>query len=222
MADLLRAAGHRVTTPTQTGAGERSHLLHESITLETFVSDVVAHVQYEDLTDVILVGHSFGGCSVVGAADRVPERIRHLVLLDALVPESGKTALEVLDDESRAAREALVVQTPAGAVLPSPPVEAFGIPADHPSASWVRDRLTPHPARTYSTSIELSGPVGAGLPVTYVAATAPPYPALLTTRQWVKRNRPDWQFREIAACHDAMVVAPKETAQILLDVARRP
>src|SRR5947208_2776826 len=89
VADRLRAAGHRVTTPTQTGLGERRHLLSAQITLDTFVEDLVEHLESEELEAAILVGHSFGGNAISGAADRVPGRIRHLVYLDAMILEDG-------------------------------------------------------------------------------------------------------------------------------------
>jgi pimeloyl-ACP methyl ester carboxylesterase len=77
--------GHRVSTPTQTGLGERKHLLSKDITLDTFAADIVNHVEAEELNDVILVGHSFGGTSITGAADKMPNRIRHLVYLDSVI-----------------------------------------------------------------------------------------------------------------------------------------
>src|SRR5262245_27195504 len=85
VARLLRAQGHQVTTPTQTGLGERRHLLRRGITLDVFVADIVNHIESEELKDVILVGHSFGGVSISGVADRIADRIRHLVYLDAVI-----------------------------------------------------------------------------------------------------------------------------------------
>jgi len=91
VAEALRARGHRVTTPTQTGLGERKHLLSASITLDTFVADVVNHLEWEDLSEVVLVGHSFGGAPISGAADGAPERIAKLIYLDAAIMEDGET-----------------------------------------------------------------------------------------------------------------------------------
>src|SRR5262245_47912163 len=89
VAAALRAKGHHVTTPTQTGVGERSHLMSRDITLDTFVADIVNHIETEELSDVILVGHSFGGVSITGAADRIPSRLRHLVYLDGVILQDG-------------------------------------------------------------------------------------------------------------------------------------
>ena len=89
----LRARGHGAWTPTLTGLGERAHLLSGQITVETHILDVVGLITAEELGDVILVGHSYGGMVVTGVVDRMPDRIRHVVYLDALVPEDGDTAL---------------------------------------------------------------------------------------------------------------------------------
>ena len=95
VAPILRAAGHTVFTPTQTGLGERAHLLHPGITLTTFVDDVVGVLETEELTDVVLVGHSFGGAAITGAAERVKHRLRHLVYLDSAIPQSGRSPLDL-------------------------------------------------------------------------------------------------------------------------------
>ena len=90
VAEGLQARGHRVFTPTQTGLGERSHLLSRDITLDVFVADLANVFESEDLADVVLVGHSFGGLAISGVADRMPERILHLVYLDSLILEDGR------------------------------------------------------------------------------------------------------------------------------------
>jgi pimeloyl-ACP methyl ester carboxylesterase len=91
VADLLRAGGHRVVTPTLTGLGERSHLFSGAITLSTHIDDIVNVLRWEDLTNVVLAGHSYGGFVISGVAERVPERIAALVFLDAFVPADGES-----------------------------------------------------------------------------------------------------------------------------------
>lgn len=137
VADALRGMGHRVTTPTQTGLGERRHLLNRDITLDTFVADVVNHIEAEELNDVILVGHSFGGTSISGAADKLPNRIRHLVYLDSVILENGKSVFSALPPDVVAARKKMVAEQGQGMFIPAPPPTAFGIPAEHASAEWV-------------------------------------------------------------------------------------
>src|SRR6267142_408251 len=94
VADRLRAAGHQVFTPTQTGLGERKHLLSKDITLDTFTKDIVNVIEAEELSNVVLVGHSFGGLAISGAADAMPDKIRHLVYLDSLMVEGGKSPFD--------------------------------------------------------------------------------------------------------------------------------
>jgi pimeloyl-ACP methyl ester carboxylesterase len=90
--DRLRGNGHLVYAPSYTGMGERTHLLNKEITIDTFVEDLVQVIQSEELTKVVLVGHSFGGVPITGVADRIPDRIAHLVYLDSVVVESGRSA----------------------------------------------------------------------------------------------------------------------------------
>ena len=214
VADMLRGMGHGVTTPTQTGVGERRHLLSADITLDTFVADIVNHIEAEELTDIILVGHSFGGTSITGVADTMPERIRHLVYLDAVIVEGGKPVFSIFEPDLVAARRRQVQDEGRGIFLPPPPVTAFGIPADHPSAAWVRRRLTPHPVGTYESPLKLDHPIGNGRPCTYVACTSPIYAPLERPRQWA-RQQADWIWQELPTGHNAMILAPAELARLL-------
>ena len=214
VAAQLRAMGHAVHTPTQTGLGERRHLLSAQITLGTFVDDLVEHIEAEELEDAILVGHSFGGLAISGAADRIPGRLRHLAYLDAMVLEGGQSAWGRMPPELAAARRQVVEEQGLGLAAPPPPVSAFGIPEEHPLAPWVRRRLTPHPAGTYRTPLALSHPVGNGLARTYIACTDPWYEPLAWARDWV-RAQSGWDWAEIATGHDAMVTAPGPLAELL-------
>lgn len=142
VAQRLRAQGHHVTHPTQTGLGERRHLASNSLTLEIFIQDVVNHLVTEDLRDVVLVGHSFGGIAISGAAERVPERICQLVYLDSLIVQPGQTPYETLPPEVMAQRRQGYEVVDGVRGFAPPPVSVFGIPEDHPEAAWVRLRLS--------------------------------------------------------------------------------
>jgi pimeloyl-ACP methyl ester carboxylesterase len=214
VADRLRAQGHRVFTPTQTGLGERKHLLSRDITLETFVTDLVNMIEAEELNDIILVGHSFGGSGISGAADRIPDRIRHLVYLDALMLEGGQSPFGNLPAEVVAARRKLIQEQGGGVAIPAPPATAFGIPEGSADAAWVARRLVPHPAGTYESPLPIRNPVGNGRPCTYIACVDPIYPALEASRQWVRKQR-GWNWQEIRTGHDAMVTAPEELTRML-------
>ena len=113
VADRLRSAGHRVFTPTQTGMGERRHLLSKDITLDTFTADIVNAIEAEELSDIILVGHSFGGNAISGVADTIPGRIRHLVYLDSLMVEGGKAPFDTLRRRMSSPPAARPRRTPA-------------------------------------------------------------------------------------------------------------
>ena len=97
----LQARGHEVFTPTLTGVGERSHLLAPQVDLDTHINDVVNCVKWEELSDVVLCGHSYGGCVIRGAADRIADRIGALVYLDAFVPETGRSLHDTLPQKTR-------------------------------------------------------------------------------------------------------------------------
>jgi pimeloyl-ACP methyl ester carboxylesterase len=217
VAELLRVAGHRVTTPTQTGLGERKHLMSKDITLSTFVLDLVNDIEAEDLSDVVLVGHSFGGMAITGAADRIPERLRHVVYFDARILEPGQTPMDVSLPSIREERIRTAEAFSGGLCVPPPPAVSFGVPAGE-DADWVDRHLTPHPMGTFTSTLQLNNPIGNRLPCTYVACTKPLSEQLASSRAWA-RARPDWGWREIATGHDAMVSAPRELADMLVEVA---
>ena len=217
VADRLRAAGHRVLTPTQTGLGERKHLLSRDITLDTFTQDIVNAIEAEELSQIVLVGHSFGGLAISGVADRMPERIRHIVYLDAIVIEGGRSPFDSLPPDLVAARRKAADETSGGLSLPTPPASSFGV-SDPGDAEWVARRLTPHPLGTYTSPLSIKEPVGNNLPRTYIACTSPAYAPLEASRRWV-RSQPNWRWMEIASGHDAMVIAPDELTRMLVGVA---
>ena len=219
VAQRLRAQGHQVSCPTQTGLGERRHLMSNTLTLAIFVQDIVNHLDSEDLRDVVLVGHSFGGLAISGAAEQMPGRIRHLVYLDALILQPHQTPFGVLPPDVVQARRQGCAELDGVRCFMPPPVTAFGIPADHPMASWVQARLTPQPASLYDSPLHLSGPPGQGLPCTYVACTDPALPSVASSQAWA-RQQPDWCWRELTTGHDAMITDPDRVADLLLQIGQ--
>lgn len=212
---LLESAGHRVLTCTQTGLAERSHLLSNTITLDTFVQDVVNLIRWEELNNLILVGHSFGGNAISGAADQVPGAIRHLVYLDALVLQNGQSPFSVVPKEVADHRRKLAMESSGGLSMPVPDASVFGVndPADK---AWLHARLTPHPVSVYEDTLTLSAAPGNGLPATYIAVT-PHYAPTTSSRDYAK-TRHDWNYIEMEAGHDAMVTSPDALAKILLSL----
>jgi pimeloyl-ACP methyl ester carboxylesterase len=216
VAEGLRRQGHRVWTPTQTGLGERSHLLSRQITVETHIGDVANVFETDEISDAILVGHSYGGMAVTGVADRMTDRIRHVVYLDALVPEDGDTAFKILPPGTEEARRKAAREQGGGVALPVPGPEAFPIP-DGPAKDWFMRRLRPHPIGTYESPVRLSKPAGAGLPVTYVSYTAPPLASIEPSRQRA-RAKAGWKYVELPVPHDVEVPTPEKVVELLAGI----
>jgi hypothetical protein len=154
--------------------------------------------------------------AISGVADAMPDKVRHLVYLDSLMVEGGRSPFDNLPPDIVAARRKAADETSGGLSLPAPPPAAFGI-SDAKDTDWVKRRLTPHPLNTYTSPLNIKGPVGNNLPRTYIACTNPTYAALEGSRRWVKAQQ-GWRWAEIATGHDAMVMAPEELARMLIGV----
>lgn len=219
VAERLRAAGHAVSTPTLSGCGARAHLLHRDITLETHVQDVVAEIEMEDLRDVVLVGHSYGGSVVTVAADRVSDRVRRLVYLDAAAPAHGQASTGAFAEGTA---DKLSEMGGGDDWLLSPlPVAAVGITAGD-DVAWVEARRKPHPVRTLHEPVSLGrGDAPPPFPVSYVAHTANEAMVALfgvdpLAPFKAKAVELGWRTAEIDAGHDAMVTHPEAVARALI------
>ena len=201
--------GHDVFTPSLTGLGERTHLARPDINLDTHIADVVSLLEMEDLRDVILVGHSYGGMVVTGAADRAHERIQRLVYLDAFVPENGKCLLDYVVPE-RAARMREEGEK-AGSVTP-PPLSLWGITKQE-HIEFIKAREARHPFGTMVQKIRLQGNTDR-LPKTFIYCSSP---ATGSFDQFAAKYRhaPSWKFYELATGHDAMILMPERVAALL-------
>jgi pimeloyl-ACP methyl ester carboxylesterase len=217
VATVLRSAGHVVFTPTLTGFGERVHLTRPDLTIEDFATDIVNVIVAEELSDVILVGHSFGGNPVSVVADRIPELLKQLVYIDTLVLRKGESGFSQLDPAIVAHRIELAEKTSGGLTIPPPCPDVFGVidPAD---AEWLRRRLTPLPLNCYQVPIHLEHPLGNGISKTYIACTNPVYEPAVPTHEWIKRQC-DWRYLELLTGHDAMVTNPQLLAEALMRCA---
>ena len=215
----LRAAGHTAHAVTLTGVGERAHLLSRDITLDTHVRDVVNLIVSEELDDVVLVGHSYGGLIITGAADRLladdPARIRHLVYVDAVVPHPGECWASHQAPEIVASRLATAAAHPHNALAP-PDAALFGLTGA--DGDWVNRRQTPHPFGQYREALLFDAARVAAVPRTFIDCTSPPWPTIAPMRQRV-RSEPGWRVRELATGHDAMVSAAGPLTRLLLEAA---
>ena len=218
VAERLQAAGHSVFTPTLTGLGDRAHLIAPNVGLQTFVEDVVSTIDMEDLSDLVLVGHSFGDAVIGGVTDARPDHIGRLVFLDSFVLQSGQSPFSQLPPEMVEARKSSAIKTRGlygeTLVMPPPPPSVFGV-TDPKDTAWVARRLKPHPIKTYEDTLELKRPLGAGHPKTYIACTNPNYRANEPLRRWVQAE-PDWSYLELATGHDAMILAPDALSEMLM------
>jgi pimeloyl-ACP methyl ester carboxylesterase len=201
---LLQAAGHQVVTPTLTGLGERSHLLAPEVDLDTHIQDITAVLEYEDLRDVVLVGHSYGGMVIAGVASKVGARLAHLVYLDAFLPENGKAVKDYVplpptrDDGWR--------------MPPLGPPSAFDV-TDERDVAWVAPRLGDQPLKTFTQPVQLSADENSSMSQTFIQCTQAPFFAEAAARA----RRRGFQYRELfSAGHDAMITRPTELAKILL------
>jgi pimeloyl-ACP methyl ester carboxylesterase len=219
---LLRAAGHEVYASTATGMGDRVHLAAPEIDLATFVTDVVNLLEYEDLHDVTLVGWSYGGMTITGVAERVPERLAQVVYLDAAVPADGENAYDVLGapPEARAADAAAAeaAGTP-GFVLPI--ADMVRAQAKDPAAAeWLLAKLVPQPVASFTQPIRL-GEAAALPPRVYLYATEgkeEPFWGFTVRAAERARAEPGWRVRDLADNHFAPINSPQATVEALLSL----
>ena len=218
VANSLRNAGHQVYTPTLTGLGERAHLISPEIGLDTHVQDILGVLEYEDLHDVVLVGHSYGGMVITGVAEKCPERLAQLVFLDAFIPGNGQSLIELFPPEMAGRIRDQARLEGEGYRLPPSSPEIFGITREEDLA-WVRPRLVAQPFKTYLDPVQISNQKAAQIPHTYIYCLHPR--SLL--EQFVKTIRMDknWQYFEITAGHDAMIVEPEQVSNVLLKLVAK-
>jgi len=209
----LRAAGHDVHTPTLTGLGERAHLASPAINLDTHIADVVNAIEAEELSEVVLVGHSYGGMVVTGVADRLSPRLRRVVYLDAFLPESGKCLLDYLHPDRRAAIE----QGAQSGFVDPLPMKIFGV-TDPQDVAWVSGHEKPQSYRTFAQPLHFTEHGGAELRRTFVYCSSPPTGSF---DQFAARLRTDtaWKFHELKTGHDCMITDPQGVIGILLENA---
>jgi len=214
VADRLRRDGHRVETPTLTGLGERAHLLNPDINLGTHITDVIAAIEAEELRGVVLCGHSYGGSVITGVADRIPERLRAVVYLDAFIPEDGQSMKDMVPPQSGARMAALVKEKGEGWWVPPRSAESFQVAASA-DRDWVNRRCVPHPFATMTQPLRLTGAGNSVATKVYIRAAkydASPFGPFAERA----RNDPAWRYEEIACGHDVMVDAPNELAAVLI------
>jgi pimeloyl-ACP methyl ester carboxylesterase len=219
VADILTARGHRVFAPSLTGVGDRAHLFSKDVSLQTHVQDILSIVDMEELSDFVLVGHSYGGLVISGVADTLRERVSHYVYLDALVPSDMSPGASFSwagfnPPEIREVRLKSVHEQGKGVALLAPPPSSFAVtkPSD---AAWLQRHLRPMPVQTYIGTFTFKNSGSKGLKRTYIACTNPAHALLSSTHNLIRGDK-TWAFRALEAGHDSMVTAPDDSASELL------
>jgi pimeloyl-ACP methyl ester carboxylesterase len=219
VAGLLRERGHDVYTPSLTGHAERAHLATPETSPETHIQDILNLLRYEELQQVVLAGQSYGGMVVTGVADRAPERLAHLVYLDALVPQDGQSVFDLLPPAFGARFKEAARTEGAGWRVPAPPFEN-----DPRVAAFARGRYVASPLRMFDQPIRLGAPSDT-LGRTYIWCTEDQEGIEgfgEVTRPFAEHARRDsgWRFHHLTAIHDAFIEAPETIADLFDEAAR--
>ena len=215
ISDILRYQRYSVSTPTLTGLGEKKHLLSSKITIETFIEDVVNHIIFENLNNIILVGHSFAGSVISGVADRLKDRIQKLIYFDAMILIDGQKPFDITPKETVEQRIELAKKFGNNISIPAPSADAFGV-FDIKKSLLLEEKLTPHPLSAFQSKLILKNKVGNGIPLSYIFCTKPVYKSLESSREVVRKMK--WPIFELNAGHDAMLTHPKETLNLLMKI----
>ncbi|WP_240231122.1 alpha/beta fold hydrolase [Devosia lacusdianchii] len=199
VAERLRTKGHRVHAPTLSGLGERSHLANLPITLTTHIDDIVNEMVWHDLTDVVLVAHSYGGFVGTGVAERAAERIASIVYLDAFIPEDGQSFADIMGE------------TPDGPVVPAPEIGNNEYPTEQ-ERMRVAALATPQPSGTFTEGLKVTGAYLKIARKTYIVATGFNHFAPVAAPL---RNDPAWTVHEMPCGHDVPLLLPDELTALL-------
>ena len=222
VADRLRAAGHRVYTPTLTGVGERAHLASREVGLETHIRDIVGVIDCEELENVVLLGHSFSGVSVTGALDRRRDKVAHVCFFDAVIPAGDRlSGVETMPDGS---------DTPRFAKKRAEFIDGYMMDfwKDYPldmlvNADWpaVREkltrRITPHPAKAWTDRLVLENRGWEGMSRSCIRLTGQIY-APSSEMMWGPSRAPGWTNIDLPYQRMAMLTHPDEVAAALLSL----
>jgi len=220
---ILAGRGHDVFTPSCTGCGDRKHLMSPDIGLDTHITDITNLIEYEELDDVILVGHSFAGLTITGVADRMKDRIRRLVYLDALVPRTDRMSGVTRNEDGSfpeywRKREEKFIDGYQMDYFAEYPLEMLVPADDEANKAWLARRITPHPARGWSDILELENGGWEDLPRTFLHCVAQEYrptsPAMVGPAK-----EPGWDYRAMQWSRNAMVTHPQELADLLDSLA---
>jgi pimeloyl-ACP methyl ester carboxylesterase len=208
----LRDAGYEVHAPTMTGLGERSHLIAPYIGLSVHIEDIVRTLECRDLTDVVLVGHSYGGLVITGVAEACAERLVRLVYLDGFVPEDGESAWDIAPDAQEAWEARMAATGTEWLVLPPDPADKYGETGS--LADWHREQLTPMSMWTHEEPIRLPENRAAELPRSYIECTE-----YRTFRHMGEKARDgEFDYHRLETHHNPILYMPELVSERLLSI----
>lgn len=213
LAELLHRQGHVVFTPTLTGLGERSHLMSASVNATTHITDVVNLIHYERLSDIVLVGHSYGGCVVSGVAEVVPDKIASIVFLDAFIPDNGDATVDLVQPAVKDI--ILAAQARGETTVPVRNAAAFNV--NEKDQAWVDSLAGPQPIGSMTEKLKLTGAREKIARKTYIRASG--YPNVSFEAAHARAKAEGWRTYEVPCGHDVMIDMPERLAEILNEVA---
>jgi pimeloyl-ACP methyl ester carboxylesterase len=214
---ILQTQGHDLFTPTLTGVADRSHLLSREVNLDTHINDVLNLIRWEELSDVILCGHSYGGCVISGVADRIPDRIGALVYLDAFVLESGERLLQLVHEPQRTMLLEGAKNTGDGWKVPPIPGEVFKV--NSRDLAWMNQQCTMHPLACFEQPLKLRQGIQKIKNAIFVRATGWDDSPFLKSCERAKAK--GWKTVTMPYGHDVMLDAPVVLAKLLVETAPR-
>lgn len=223
---ILRSAGHAVHTPTLTGLGERRHLAHPEVNLDTHVQDIINVLEFEDLDRVLLAGHSYGGMVITGVAERIPERAAHLVYIDATVPQDGESMFGKGPSRFQTFVEEQAQSRGDGWRWPLPNLDELSRFASlaglaETDMEWFQSKATPQPLKTLTQPLRVGNPLAKAIPRTFVQCTAGQEGHPVPPEIQRSHRSGSWDYRELATGHWPMMSTPQELGDLLLESGRR-
>jgi pimeloyl-ACP methyl ester carboxylesterase len=216
VARILQRDGHDAFTPTLTGMGERQHLAGPSVDLETHISDILSVIEYERLDDFALVAHSYGGMVATAVADRIPERIRTLIYVDAALPEDGQAMLDLVSEKRKQENIDNANKDGEGYQVPSSMLLNTGIEDDNAREAFV-SRTGFHPLPALMQPVHLTGRFNEVKNKAYLFASQHNTPRFRNYMNWAQ-NEPGWTGEELDTSHFPMATIPEETAATLVRI----
>jgi pimeloyl-ACP methyl ester carboxylesterase len=214
VADRLERAGHKVYAPSLTGLGDRAHLITSRINVSTHITDITNIIRFEDLSDIVLVGHSYAGFVISGVAERALTQIRSIVFLDAYVPQNGQSIYSMSSEKLRETVNAAVKRGETGMA----PARAAYFKVNEKDRAYVDSKCTPQPVGTYNEPLTITGARERVAKKTYIRAkgfNAPGFDAVVARL----RNDPSWKIHDMPCGHDAMIDMPERLTELLLAAA---